>query len=101
MDIAVAGAAVNLTLDPAGVCTAARVALGAVAPTPIEVPAAARALVGTALDEAALASAGRAASAACNPIDDVRGTAAYRRSIAAVLTRRAAAIAAERARRRN
>jgi CO/xanthine dehydrogenase FAD-binding subunit len=101
MDIAVAGAAVNLTLDPAGVCTAARVALGAVAPTPIGVPAAARALVGTALDEEALANAGRAASAACNPIDDVRGTAAYRRSIAAVLTRRAAAIAAERARRRN
>ena len=43
MDIAVVGAGVSLTLDDDGVCTAARVALGAVAPTPLLVPAAAKA----------------------------------------------------------
>ena len=100
MDIAVVGAAVNLTLDAGGTCTSARVVLGAVAPTAIEVPDAAAALVGSALDDAALQSAGEAASAACNPIDDLRGTVDYRRKVAAVLTRRAGAIAAERARSR-
>jgi CO/xanthine dehydrogenase FAD-binding subunit len=101
MDIAVVGAAVSLTLDGAGRCSAARVALGAVAPTVVSASEAAAALVGSALDEAALTRAGDAARAACNPIDDKRGTAGYRRKIAAVLTRRAAALAAERARRRS
>jgi carbon-monoxide dehydrogenase medium subunit len=100
MDIAVVGAAVNLTLDENGTCSAARVVLGAVAPTAIEVPAAGAALVGSRLDETALARAGVAASAACNPIDDLRGTIEYRRKVAAVLTRRATAIAADRARDR-
>jgi carbon-monoxide dehydrogenase medium subunit len=97
MDIAVAGAAVSLTLDASGICIAARVAIGAVAPTALVVPAAAQALVGTKLDEAALNAAADAASAAAKPIDDKRGTAAYRRQIAGVLTRRAAKIAAARA----
>lgn len=101
MDIAVVGAAVNLTLDEGGTCTAARVVLGAVAPTVIEVPDAGAALVDSLLDDAALARAGEAASAACDPIDDLRGSIEYRRKIAAVLTRRAAAIAAARARARN
>jgi len=99
MDIAVVGAAVNVTLDAGGTCTAARVVLGAVAPTAIEVPDAAAALIGSTLDDAALARAGQAATAACNPIDDMRGTIEYRRKVAAVLTRRAAAIAGERAER--
>ena len=86
-----------MTLDNAGVCTAARVAIGAVAPTALLVEAAARALVGSKLDEAALRAAGEAASAAAKPIDDKRGTAAYRRRVAGVLTRRAARSAAERA----
>jgi carbon-monoxide dehydrogenase medium subunit len=98
MDIAVVGAGVALALDAGGRCSAARVALGAVAPTPLLVGEAARALVGSALDEAALARAGAAASAACLPIDDKRGTAEYRRKVAGVLVRRAAAIAASRAR---
>ena len=101
MDIAVAGSAVSLSLDSSGRCQAARVVLGAVAPTAILVPDAADALVGTSVDEAALARAGEAASAACNPIDDKRGTAEYRRKISAVMTRRAGAIAANRARRRS
>ncbi len=93
MDIAVAGAAVSLTLDEAGICTHARVAIGAVAPTALLVPAAAEALVGSSLDEASLQRAGAAASDAASPITDKRGTADFRRKVVAVLVRRAAAAA--------
>jgi len=93
MDIAVAGAAVALTLDPAGVCTGARVAIGAVAPTALLVADAAAALLGTSLDETALNRAAAAASAAASPITDKRGTAEYRRQVVGVLVRRAIAIA--------
>ncbi len=96
MDIAVAGAAVALSLDEAGICTAARVAIGAVAPTALLVTAAADALIGSALDEASLHAAAAAASAACSPITDKRGTADYRRKVVGVLVRRAAAIAKSR-----
>ncbi len=98
MDIAVVGAGVNLTLDEDGTCVAARVVLGAVGPTFIVVPEAAEALIGTRIDEQALQRAAEASSAAANPIDDKRGTVAYRRKVAGVLTRRSAGIAAERAR---
>jgi len=98
MDIAVAGAGVSVTVDGSGVCTAARVAIGAVAPTALLVPDAAAALVGSTLDDRALQKAAAAASAAAKPIDDKRGTVAYRRTIAGVLTKRAAAAAANRAR---
>ena len=98
MDIAVAGAGVQVTLDKKGICTHARVGIGAVAPTPLLVPAAAEALIGTKLDDAALTAAAAASSAAAKPITDRRGTADFRRHIVGVLTRRAAAIAAERAR---
>lgn len=101
MDIAVAGSGVSVTLDDDGVCTAARVALAAVAPTPLVVEDAAAALVGSRVDEAALARAGALASDAANPISDLRGPADYRRRLAAVLTRRAGAIAADRARNRS
>lgn len=97
MDIAVVGAAVSVTLDAAGICTAARVAIAAVAPRPLLVASAAQALIGSSLDDDALRRAGAAASAAAQPIDDKRGTAAYRRQVAGVLTRRAAAIAGARA----
>lgn len=97
MDIAVVGSGVSLTLDAGGVCTAARVALGAVAERVLLVPAAADALVGTKLEDAALAAAASAASAACRPIDDKRGTKAFRIEVAGVLTRRAAKIAQQRA----
>ncbi len=97
MDIAVVGAGVNLTLDDQGICTAARVALGAVAATPLLVDEAAAALIGTNVDEDALEKLGAAASAACRPIDDKRGTIEYRIKVAAVLARRAALIALDRA----
>jgi carbon-monoxide dehydrogenase medium subunit len=100
MDIAVVGAGVSVTLDSSGKCTAARVAIGAVAPTALLVPAAAAALVGSKLDDKALAAAAAAGSAAARPIDDKRGTVAYRKQVTGVLVKRAAAIAAERARER-
>ncbi len=98
MDIAVVGAGVSLTLDKDGACTAARVALGAVAPTVLLVEEAAAALVGGAIDDEALERLAAAASAACRPIDDKRGTIEYRTKVAGVLARRATAIALERAR---
>jgi len=96
MDIAVVGCGVSLTMDN-GICTAARVGLGAVAPTVLLVEAAAKALIGSKLDDAALAKAAAACSAACRPIDDKRGTIAYRTKVAGVLLKRTALIAAERA----
>jgi carbon-monoxide dehydrogenase medium subunit len=98
MDIAVVGCGVSLTLKD-GVVASARVALGAVAPTVLLVADAAKALTGSTLDEAALEQAAAACRAACRPIDDKRGTIAYRTKVAGVLLKRTAAIAAERARR--
>src|SRR5216110_557473 len=68
MDIAVVGAGVSLTVDPAGTITAARVSLGAVAPKVLLVPEAAHAIVGTRLDVAAQQRLEAAARAACRPI---------------------------------
>lgn len=96
MDIAVAGCGVSITVDN-GSCTAARVAIGAVATTALLVPAAAEALIGSDLDEAALQAAGEACSAAASPISDKRGTAEYRRKVVAVLCRRATSSARDRA----
>jgi carbon-monoxide dehydrogenase medium subunit len=97
MDIAVAGAGVNLVLDAAGAVTEANVALGAVAPTVLLVADAGAALVGGKLDEASLAKMEAAVRAACRPISDKRGTVEYRTRIAGVLARRAALIAYQRA----
>jgi|TARA_B110000914_G_scaffold30476_1_gene23211 carbon-monoxide dehydrogenase medium subunit len=97
MDIAVAGAAVSVTLDADGTCTAARVSIGAVATTALLVTEAADALIGTKLDDAALNAAAAAATAASKPITDRRGTIEFRRHVVGVLTRRAAVIAAQRA----
>jgi aerobic carbon-monoxide dehydrogenase medium subunit len=96
MDIAVVGLGVNLTLKD-GVCAAARVGLGAVAPTALLVEAAGQALTGSRLDDAALEKASEACRAACRPIDDKRGTIAYRVKTAGVLLKRTVAIAAKRA----
>ncbi|MBW2361761.1 MAG: xanthine dehydrogenase family protein subunit M [Deltaproteobacteria bacterium] len=100
MDIAVVGVGVQLELDREGRVASARVALGAVAPTAVRADAAAEALVGSRLDDAALDRAAVAASTSASPIDDRRGTAAYRKSVVGVLTKRAARIAYERAQAR-
>ena len=97
MDIAVAGAGVSVTVDDSGICTAARVAIGAVSPTALLVSEAADALIGTMLDEDALQAAATAASDASSPITDRRGTAEYRKQIVGVLVKRAAKIASTRA----
>jgi carbon-monoxide dehydrogenase medium subunit len=97
MDIAVVGAGINLTLGEDGVCSAARVVLGAVAPTILVVEEAAAALIGSRVDDAALANLAAAASAACRPITDKRGTIEYRTKVVGVMARRAAAIAHTRA----
>ena len=97
MDIAVVGVGANLTLDGSGVCTAARIAVCAVAPTPLLVADAAAALVGTKLDDAAMESMIAAVRAACNPISDKRGTKEYRIKTAGVIARRAVEKALERA----
>jgi len=97
MDIAVVGAAVSLALDGDGTIAEAHVSLGAVAPTTLLVAGAGEAIIGDRLTEAALERLDAAARAACNPIDDKRGTIDYRTKIAGVLARRSAAIAYARA----
>ena len=98
MDIAVVGAGVSLTVDGGGTITAARVGLGAVAARVLLVTEAALAIIGSRFDEAAQARLEAAARAVCRPIDDKRGTVDFRVDVAAVLTRRAALIALDRAR---
>ena len=97
MDIAVVSCGVNLTIDGKGVVTKARVALGAVAVTALLVKEAAQAIIGTKLDDVALDKLAAAASAACRPIDDKRGTIEFRTEVAGVLAKRAAKIAYARA----
>jgi CO/xanthine dehydrogenase FAD-binding subunit len=99
MDIAVVGVGAALTLDLADDrCVLARIALGAVGPTPIFAKEASAALTGKKLDSAAIEKAAQLAIAASSPIDDMRGTAEFRRHVVGVLTRRTLAIAADRAR---
>lgn len=97
MDIAVVGAGARITLDADGNCESARLALGAVAPMALRVTDAETALTGNPINDETLAAVAAAASAACNPIDDKRGTIEYRKQVAGVLAKRAVKIAAERA----
>ncbi|HEY5646060.1 MAG TPA: xanthine dehydrogenase family protein subunit M [Pseudomonadales bacterium] len=97
MDIAVCSAGVNLVLNSKGEIKKARVALGAVAPTVLLVEEAADAIVGSKLDDGALAALAKACEAACRPISDMRGTIEFRTEVAGVLAKRAAKIAYERA----
>ena len=101
MDIAVVGAGARITLDDEGNCAEASIVLGAVAPTAVKVPDAEAALSGNPIGDESLAAVAAAASAACNPIDDKRGTVAYRKQVAGVLAKRAVLIAAERAANRS
>jgi carbon-monoxide dehydrogenase medium subunit len=97
MDIAVVNAAASLTLE-GDIVADARLALGAVAPTPLALNEAAQALVGRRLDDATIESASAAAAAAAQPISDMRGSEAHRRHLAGVLTGRVIRAAAARAR---
>jgi carbon-monoxide dehydrogenase medium subunit len=89
MDIAVVGVASFLTFSKQkNLCQEARIALGAVAPTPIRVPQAEAILTGRALSEEAIEKAAEKAAEAARPISDLRGSAEYRKEIVKVLTRR-------------
>jgi carbon-monoxide dehydrogenase medium subunit len=98
MDIAVVGVGASLTLDPSGKVAAARIALGAVAPTPLYVAEAGETLVGDPPSEEAFARAAAIAKDAARPINDLRGTVEHRKQLVEVLTRRALGGALERAR---
>jgi carbon-monoxide dehydrogenase medium subunit len=97
MDIAVAGAGASVVVEN-GTFRAARIALAAVAPTPLFVREAGEALAGRPVSPDSIDRAARIAQAAAQPITDTRGTAEYRRHLCAVLTRRALDEAVRRAR---
>ena len=99
MDIAVVGVGIHLTLDAENSCLDARVAVGAVAPTVLLVSESAAALEGTMVDDAAIDKMIAAVRDSCDPIDDKRGTVAYRTQVAGVLAGRVCRIALQRARR--
>jgi CO/xanthine dehydrogenase FAD-binding subunit len=99
MDIAVVGAGASLTLDESRtVITSARIALGAVAPTPLFIPEAMDYLSNREIAPESILEAARMAQTASRPITDLRGTAAQRRHLVGVLTRRALEKAIQRAR---
>ena len=97
MDIAVVGVGASVTLD-GNTCTAARIGLGAVAPTPLFAKEASASLVGKPLTDDTIAAAASLAQQLAKPITDMRGTAEYRTHLVGVLTRRVLKVAAERAR---
>jgi carbon-monoxide dehydrogenase medium subunit len=96
MDIAVVGCGVSLVLD-GDTISAARLALAAVAPTPLFVESAGAALVGQPATEESFEAAAEAAREAAKPIDDMRGTIAHRKQLSYVLAKRALAGALARA----
>jgi carbon-monoxide dehydrogenase medium subunit len=98
MDIAVVGAGAHVVLDEAkGTFVSARIALGAVAPTPLFVPEAGGLLAGRLVDELSVEAAAKIAQAAAKPISDMRGTAEQRKHLTFVMTKRAIEKAIERA----
>lgn len=89
LDLAVVGVAIRIDVDDSGTCVDADIAVVALAPTPIAIPSAAARLVGTRLDDASVEEASAAIRAFVDPIDDVRGTRAYRLHVIPSLVRRA------------
>jgi CO/xanthine dehydrogenase FAD-binding subunit len=90
MDLALVGVAAWLKIDShTKVCKEARIALGAVAPTPIRVPEAEAQLVSKAVSETVATEAARIAGMQCRPITDIRASLDYRCSMVRVFTRRA------------
>lgn len=99
MDIAIVGAGASVILNDNGTTfVSARIALAAVAPTPLFVPEAGAFLAGSPVAEEIISEAARIAQAAAKPISDMRGTNIQRKHLVGVLTRRAISKAIERAR---
>lgn len=88
MELATVGVAANLRVER-GRCADVRIALGAVAPTPMRARRAEAALLGRPLSAETLAEAALAAMEECAPIGNVRASAGYRREMVGVLSRRA------------
>jgi carbon-monoxide dehydrogenase medium subunit len=89
LEIAITGVAVGLTATADGSCADARVVVGACAPVPLRITSAEKFLKGTKLEGPDIQRAAEAAAAAISPIDDVRGSAWYRREMTALCLRRA------------
>ncbi len=100
-DYAAAAAAVQLTLGADGSITQAGLGLTNVAPVPTRIQDAEQLLIGKQPDEALFAQAGQIAADACSPVDDLRGSEAYKRSLVKELTQRALRKSVERAQGRN
>jgi CO/xanthine dehydrogenase FAD-binding subunit len=88
MDIAIVSAASRIQLDPQGRISDIAIALGAVAPTPVRAPKAEDTLRGREATPESITKAGAVAVDECRPIDDIRGSAGYRRAMVAVMVRR-------------
>ena len=88
-DYATVAVAAVLARDASGSCIHARIALGAVGPVPIRAREAERALLGRRVGDEAIREAAALASAATDPIDDLRGSPEYKRAMARVWTERA------------
>ncbi len=97
MELATVGVAVTLTMS-GGVCTSIRIALGAVAPTPIRARKAEAVLAGQKIDAALITHCGAVAASESSPISNIRGSADYRRRMVEELTQRAVTAAMEAAR---
>lgn len=99
MDIAVVGVGASVVLDESGQkFVSARIALGAVGPTPLFAKAASDSLAGQPVNDASIAKAAELARSIAKPIDDMRGTAEYRLHLVGVLTQRVLTAAVARAR---
>jgi carbon-monoxide dehydrogenase medium subunit len=97
MEISIACAAVRLDLDDSGTIESAGVGLGSVGPVPLHSESSEAVLAGATPGDTTWSEAGQAAARDCSPIDDVRASASYRRSMVPVIVARASAVAAERA----
>lgn len=88
MDLAIIGVAVKIQVED-GICKDAKIALGAVATTPIRAPKAEEVLIGKELTDEVIAEASVAAMESCNPISDIRASKEYRKDMIRVFTKRA------------
>ena len=90
VDLALVGVAALITLEPKdGICSDAKIALGAVAPTPIRAKKAEGAIKGKRIEDGSIEEAAQLASEEARPISDVRSSSYYRTEMVKVLTRRA------------
>lgn len=88
MDLAIIGVAVKIKIEN-GICTDAKIALGAVATTPVRAPKAEEALTGKKLTDEVIIKASEEAMNSCNPISDIRASKEYRKDMVRVFTKRA------------